>query len=182
MSWDVTKEHYMLKDSALHLFVGDKIGGGASRHVYAIEGDDTRVLKIEHTGKTFHNQTEWLIWQEVKDWPISDWFAPCIDIDGYGNVMIQGRTEPFECNKDFRDAVTKTRGGVIPAVFDDIHYGNFGLYDGRVTCHDYGYHKFFEQIAREMSVEAGYIKYDDPEQKDAMKPHDFTEDGQLVLL
>lgn len=181
MAWAVNDELLKEKDSILSLFVGERLGSGASRHVYALEGDDTRVLKVEYVGRTFNNQTEWLVWEVVKEWPISDWFAPCYDIDVYGNVLIQARTEPFESSKDFHAAVRSTRGGVIPSVFDDVHYANFGMYDGRVTCHDYGYHKFFEQVARDMSIEAGYIKFDDPEQNDAAKPHDFTEGGQFVL-
>lgn len=179
-SWQVEDEGALLKNSALRLMYGECIGSGASRRVYSVLHDDTLVLKVEHSGKTFHNQTEYLIWEEIKSWPISDWFAPCVDIDGYGNVLLQKRTQPFDCHDDFKAALTKTRGGVIPAVFDDIHYGNFGMYDGRVTCHDYGYHRFFHQIAREMSIEAGYIQLDDEEQG-VLEPHDFTEGGQLAL-
>ncbi len=182
MSWDVTyDEEKVNKDSILSMFVGEKLGSGASRRVYAIVGDDDRVLKVEHTGRTFHNQTEWLIWEVVKEWPISDWFAPCFEIDSYGNCLIQGRTTPFDSAKDFHASVRTTRGGVIPSVFDDVHYANFGLYDGRVTCHDYGYHKFFDQVARDMSIEAGYIKYDAPDTEGDKVPHDFTEGGQFVL-
>lgn len=179
MSRSITEEGDLLKNSALNLVVGRSLGSGASRRVYELLYDKTLVMKVEHTGKTFHNQTEWLIWECVREWPISDWFAPCVDIDGYGNVLIMKRTEPFESEKDFKAAITRTRGGVIPKVFDDIHYGNFGLYDGRVTCHDYGYHTFFEQIAREMSVDAGYITFDPP--VEPPKPYDVTQGGQLAL-
>lgn len=178
---EVTAEYIQDKDSILSLFIGDQLGSGASRRVYEIKGDDKRVLKVEYVGKTFNNQTEWLVWEVVKEWPISDWFAPCYEIDNYGSVLIQARTKPFKSSKEFHAAVRTTRGGVIPAVFDDVHYANFGIYDGRVTCHDYGYHKFFEQVARDMSIEAGYIKFDDPEQNEVPEPHDFTEGGQFVL-
>ena len=122
-----------IKNSILYAFVGDQIGSGASRDVFEVEHDKTIVMKVERTGRTFHNQTEWLVWKEVKDWPIAEWFAPCTGIDGYGNVLFMKRTEPFDCEKDFKAAVTKTRGGVIPKVFDDVHYANFGMLDGRVT-------------------------------------------------
>lgn len=165
------------KNSALSIFVGECLGTGSSRNVYALKGDPKNVLKIEHSAKTFHNQTEWLVWEVMSQWPISDWFAPCRQIDGYGNALIQARTEPFNNDKEFKAAITRTRGGVIPAVFDDIHYGNFGMLDGRVACHDYGYHRFFDQIAREMSIEAGYITFDEPE----LEPYDVTDEGQLAL-
>lgn len=167
-----------LKNSILTMFVGKCIGSGASREVYEVIHDESLVMKVETTARTFHNQTEWLVWQEVKDWPIRDWFAPCIDIDAYGNVLIQKKTKPFKSDKEFKAALTRTRGGVIPAVLHDVHYGNFGLLDDAVVCHDYGYHGFFEQIAREMSVDAGYIQYDEPETK---QPYDFTDGGQLAL-
>lgn len=178
----VQDEFPTLKNSILSLTVGRCIGSGASRRVYESLWDSSLVIKVEHAGKTFHNQTEWLIWQEVKHWHVlRDWYAPCIDIDGYGNVLIQKRTEPFDCKDEFKKAITRTRGGVIPAIFDDIHYGNFGMLDGVVVCHDYGYHKFFEKIAQDMSIDAGFLKYDDPELP-KIEAHDFTEDGQLVLL
>lgn len=166
-----------LKNSVLSLLVGERIGSGASRDVYALPHDKTLVMKVETSGKTFHNQTEWLVWQEMKDWPVSDWFAPCVEIDSYGNVLFQRRTEPFQSEKEFHAAVTRTRGGVIPKIFDDVHYGNFGMLDGRVACHDYGYHTIFEQIAREMSIDAGYITFD----KEEPVEHDFTDGGQLAL-
>lgn len=169
-----------IKNSILGMFVKDVIGSGASRDVYSLEQHDDLVMKVERTGKTFHNQTEWLIWKEMKQWPISDWFAPCVDIDGYGNVLFQKRTQPFDSDKEFKSALTKTRGAVIPNVFQDIHYANFGMLDGRVVCHDYGYHGFFEQIAREMSINAGYIKYDDPVEDD--EQHDFTDEGGQLAL
>ncbi len=179
MAWDFEQEEENCRSSMLSMFVGKKIGSGASRRVYELKNEPNSVLKVEYTGKSFHNQTEWLIWQEIKDWPIADWFAKCIDIDGYGNTLIQVRTKPFECEKDFLAAVARTRGGVIPKVFADIHYGNFGLVDGVVACHDYGYHRFFEQIAREMSVEAGYIQIDMP----CSEPDTFdvTDGGQFAL-
>lgn len=166
-----------LKNSILSLFVGDKIGSGASRDVYEIAHDPSIVMKVERSARTFHNQTEFLIWQEMKDWPIADWFAPCIDIDSYGNVLLQRRTEGFESEREFRAAITRTRGGYIPKVFDDIHFANFGILDGRVTCHDYGYHGFFEQVARDMSIAAGYIKLD----REELTDFDVTDGGQLAL-
>lgn len=169
-----------LKNSVMSMFVGDKIGSGASRDVYALLHDETLVMKVERTARTFHNQTEHLIWQEMKDWPISDWFAPVTAIDSYGSVLFQKRTQPFECEKDFKAAVTRTRGGVLPDVFADIHYANFGILDGRVTCHDYGYHYFFEQMARNLSINAGYITIDEHPVA-APEPYDTTEGGQFVL-
>lgn len=164
----------------IDVFVGDRIGKGASREVYSVVYDDSLVLKVETTGRTFHNQTEWLVWQEMKKWPISDWFAPCVGIDSYGNCLLQKRTKPFDFEKEFLQAVQRTRGGRIPGVFDDVHFANFGMLDELVVCHDYGYHKFFEKAARDLSIAGGHIQYDD-EEAAGLQDHDMTKGGQFEL-
>lgn len=176
----IVDEEASLKNSALRLFIGDSVGSGASRRVYEVKDDPTKVIKLEYTGYTFHNQMEWLVWKEIKDWPIADWFAKCHDIDGYGNALIQERSVPFTNECDFHDALRRTRGGVIPRVFDDVHYGNFGIINGVVACHDYGYTHFFAQVAREMSIEAGYITIDEPDH-DVGNKLDITEEKQFVF-
>ena len=152
-----------IKDCILELLVGESLGEGASRSVYSLEERPDIVLKVERTGHTFHNPTEWMVWHEVKDWPIADWFAPCIEIDSWGTALLQRRTEPFENERAFREALRRTRGGLLPTVFADTHYHNFGMLNGQVTCHDYGYHKMYHGGARAMCEELGYIKYDPPE-------------------
>lgn len=176
--WYIRDEGLGNKNSILDLMIGKCIGSGASRRVYEVRSDKSLVLKVEYEGGTFHNQQEWLIWKEMKDWPIADWFAPCVDIDGYGNVLIQRRTEPFTSEKDFRIALQRTRGGVIPDIFSDIHYANFGMLDGRVTCHDYGYHAMYEGAARRLSIDAGYLTIDDC---DPDERRDYVEEDQYEL-
>ncbi len=177
MSQSINDFNHTIRNSILAMFIGDEIGRGASRTVFEVLHDSSLVMKVERTGRTFHNQTEYLVWQEVKNWPIGDWFSPVVDIDSYGNVLFQKKTTPFESEKEFNAALTMTRGGVLPRVFDDIHFANFGMLDGRVTCHDYGYHTFFEQVSRDMSIDAGYITFD----KDEPVAYDVTEGGQLAL-
>lgn len=144
--WDrVLKEAKVNKDSIIQLFVGKRIGRGASRHVYELMMDKTRVLKVEHTGYSFHNVAEWKVWQEVKDYTIGLWFAPCYDIDSLGNVLVQARTVPFESEEAFHAAC----GGKVPSCFDDIHYGNWGMFEGRVVCHDYGYNHLLGFAAKQ---------------------------------
>lgn len=168
-----------VKNCILEIFVGDLIGEGASRCVYEVRDKPDLVLKVETAARTFHNSTEWLVWREVKDWPIADWFAPCLDIDGWGTAMIQKRTTPFESERDFRDALRSTRGGLLPDVFSDTHFENFGMLNGCVTCHDYGYHKMLQGGARSMCEELGYIEYDAPEPM--VRTHRNNQGGQLVL-
>lgn len=177
--WTIHDECRANRESIIDLFVGKKIGGGASRRVYEMLGHTDKVIKIEHTGWSFHNQCEWNIWREVKDWPISDWFAKCIDIDAIGNCLVQERTQPFYSDREFRDALRKTRGGILPEVFSDTHYANFGLVDDRVVCHDYGYNKFLYFGARKMCEELGYLKYDIPPPR--VSTHRPIGEGQLAL-
>jgi hypothetical protein len=176
----IQDETVLLKHSALSMFVGECIGSGSFRRVYEVKHDPTIVLKIEYAGVDFCNHMEWRIWNDVKNWPIADWFVPCVAIDCWGNALFQKKTQPFSSDQEFKAALTRTRGGVIPAALDDVHFGNFGLYNDIVACHDYGFHNFFEKTAREMSVEAGYIKYDDPD-KPAFEKYDFTDGGQFAL-
>jgi len=171
-------EVQQLKNCVLELFVGiDPIGEGNSRRVYTLTRDDSLVLKIEYTGKTFHNPVEWLVWNEVKDWPINDWFAPCIAIDSWGSALLQRRTQPFESEKDFNEALRRTRGGRLPEILADTHYHNFGLLNDQVVCHDYGYHRFLRQGAQAMCQELGYLQFDEP--ADTVKTHRFNQEGQL---
>lgn len=169
-----------IKNCILELFVEDEpLGEGASRTVYAVRDEPTLVVKVERTGKTFHNQTEWLLWQEVKDWPVADWFAPCLKIDSWGTALLQRRTVPFTSEREFREALRATRGGQLPSIFSDTHFDNFGMLNGVVTCHDYGYHKMFHTGARALCEELGYMKYDAPEP--IIRTHRNNQKGQLSL-
>lgn len=152
-----------IKNCILELFIDEEpIGEGASRTVYAVKGDPSVVVKVERTGHTFHNMTEWLVWQEVKDWPIADWFAPCVKIDSWGTALMQRRTRPFQSEREFREALRKTRGGLLPSVFADTHYHNFGMLNEVVVCHDYGYHKMLYNGAKSLCEELGYLEFDPP--------------------
>lgn len=169
-----------IKNCILELFVeSEPLGEGASRTVYAVRDDATLVLKVERTGKTFHNMTEWLVWQEVKDWPIADWFAPCLKIDSWGTALLQRRTVPFASEREFRDALRQTRGGYLPSIFSDTHYDNFGMLNGIVVCHDYGYHKMIYNGAKALCEELGYLEYDAP--ATIIRTHRPNEEGQLSL-
>lgn len=120
-----------LKDAALDLFVGRCIGTGWSRHVYELIGQPDKVMKIEHSNRFFSNAMEWRVWDLLKDTEHAIWFAPCYQISFSGTALIQGRTEPFS-EESFRAVVE------LPDFLDDVHWGNFGIFEGRVVCHDYG--------------------------------------------
>lgn len=145
----VTDEGRLQKNAILSLFVGRRLGKGAYRRVYDLKiADETLVIKLEYCGTEFCNITEWKVWNEVKDTPLEEWFAPCEDIDLLGLALIQKKTKPFDSEKEFRDAVLQTRDGVLPTFFDDVHYGNFGMLDGKVVCHDYGFNNFLSEAVK----------------------------------
>jgi len=133
-----------MRNYVLELFVGIQIGSGAYRRVYECKREKDKVVKVEHTGRDFCNIQEWQVWQEVKDTPISHWFAPCHEIDCMGAVLLQSRTKPFDHKDEFEKEVAKLPGGKLPGFFDDIHYGNFGMLNGRIVCHDYGFNHFLK--------------------------------------
>jgi hypothetical protein len=169
-----------IKNCALETLIDpEPIGVGNSRRVYSLVRDDTLVIKLEYSGRTFHNQVEWLVWQEVKDWPINDWFAPCVSIDSWGSALIQRRTQPFDSEQDFKDALRRSRGGRLPEMLADTHYHNFGMLNDQVVCHDYGYHRFLRQGAQAMCQELGYLQFDEPPH--TVKTHRPIDKGQLNL-
>jgi hypothetical protein len=144
----VLKEAKCNRESIIQFFVGKRIGSGASRNVYDMETCDCCVLKVEHRGGTFHNVMEFRVWEAVMHTNLQDWFAPCVRIDAMGNVLQQKKTRPFRDKQDFHEAVERYRGGLIPSFFDDVHYGNFGMFEGLPVCHDYGYNNFLAEAAK----------------------------------
>jgi len=112
------------------LFCGERLGNGIGREVYEMATDATKVVKIETAARSFQNIAEWELWRQVKDTRHAKWLAPCHHISPCGIILIMDRTEPLrrgECPKRVPDWLT------------DFHRGNWGMLNGRVVCHDYGY-------------------------------------------
>ena len=110
------------------LLCGKFIGSGASRHVYECQLDETRVIKHE-TEATFQNIIEWETWSRVRDSRISKWFAPCYALSPNGHYLVQAKVEPLRAGQ------TPKR---VPAILSDCRRENFGLFEGRIVCCDYG--------------------------------------------
>lgn len=112
------------------LMIGDRIGGGTARDVYALnfppDGCES-VVKFEDIALSFQNVIEWKIWGWVVETKWEKWFAPCHSIGGNGVVLIQRRTTAL-------DRLPKR----IPSFMVDTKKSNWGLYEGRPVCHDYG--------------------------------------------
>lgn len=111
-------------------FVGEKLGSGVSRDVYACRMNPDLVVKIEKTedGRMFSNFQEFDLWNEANSQhpEVAKWLAPVISLSTNGLVLVMKRTKPL-----------KKMPKELPDFFNDIHDGNFGMLNGRVVCHDY---------------------------------------------
>lgn len=117
------------------LMTGEWLGGGIGRGVYVLGTDPSLVVKIETASHSFQNVAEWEVWDAVSEAKpsVSKWFAPCHYISPCGIVLIQARTKPAD-----KSLFPKR----MPAYFTDLKYQNFGMLDGQLVAHDYGYNRF----------------------------------------
>lgn len=122
------------------LFVGEKLGNGIARDVYAHAYDPDLVIKFEASKRSFSNVVEWELWNRVQDTAAAKWFAPCEYISPCGAILIQKRTKPVSHSE-----LPKR----IPHFFTDLKAPNWGRLGDRIVCHDYGLHLMHE---RGMSV------------------------------
>ena len=118
-----------------NVMAGKWLGGGIGRGVYVLGTDPSLVVKIETANHSFQNVSEWGVWEELEatDNKVLKWFAPCHYISPCGMILIQARTRPLDKSR-FPDK--------MPSFFTDLKYQNFGMFDGRVGAHDYGYNRF----------------------------------------
>lgn len=112
------------------LMCGDRLGYGMSRSVYALSSDPNLVIKFETVAGQFQNVHEFELWQRYMDHePVRKWLAPIDSISANGSILLMKRTMPISFDQ-FPDEV--------PGFLGDIKLGNFGMFEGRVVCHDYG--------------------------------------------
>lgn len=109
------------------------IGGGMSRQVFDSRVLLDSVIKVEEAAGCFQNVAEWQVWQHVQGTAFEKWFAPCEHISPSGTVLVMAKTAPAHSFPD-----------KMPAFLTDLKHGNFGMYEGRLVCHDYGMHLLFE--------------------------------------
>jgi len=112
--------------------VGDVLGAGVSRIVYKHKQRDDLVLKFEPFEESFQNVTEWEFWQTNKDdKKVCPWLAPCEFMSPCGMILMMKRTTP---------PVKAEYPRTLPAFLSDHKRTNFGMLDGRLVCHDYGFY------------------------------------------
>lgn len=125
----ITEESSLIHRETALLFAGHKMGAGATRNVYACHTSPDCVIKVESASQSFDNIHEWTVWNQVKDTKYAKWFAPCVSISPTGSVLLMKKTEQPRSNE---------LPAKMPAFFWDFALWNFGWYDGRLVCHDYG--------------------------------------------
>lgn len=118
------------------LVFGEYLGRGQFREVFAYEPDPNWVVKVEDNRCSFSNVREHDIWCSVRDTALAKWFAPIHKISASGILLVQARTKPPRLEELPRQ---------VPAFFTDLKASNWGWYDGRIVCHDYGNHLMLEK-------------------------------------
>lgn len=136
MSWTELRQSHFTSTLAMDvasMVLGAHLGDGQFRSVFEWLPRRGVVAKLENGAASFHNVTEHAVWSEVKGSPLAKWFAPVVEISACGIILLQARTKPL------KESERKLFPKRVPAIFHDIKPTNWGWYQGRVVCHDYGY-------------------------------------------
>lgn len=112
---------------AFNMLCADRLGFGMSRVTWSSNVLPDCVIKVEENSHQFQNIMEWEIWQRVIGTPFEKWFAPCKWISPNGSVLIMARTTP---PAEYPEE--------MPYFLSDFKRENYGMYQGRLVCHDYG--------------------------------------------
>jgi len=124
---------------AAYLF-GDELGRGTSRVVYVDRLDPDYVFKCSTYGDPIQNVLEFKMFEAVH-WDATaegdkraevarEWLAPVNYLSNDGLLLRQRRTTPIAADQ---------LPAKVPAFLADLKRANFGMLDGRVVAHDYGY-------------------------------------------
>jgi hypothetical protein len=139
----MTELPQMHGEDLMNLMCGNLLGSGQYRHVYSGKQDASLVFKYERTFERCCNRAEMELWVEMQDHPLGKWLAPCVALSPDGTWLIQRRTEPLQ----FSQLPEK-----IPKIFCDAKIENWGMFEGRVVCHDYGNNNMLYALARRYGV------------------------------
>lgn len=130
-------DNVVMQRESMFLLLDDteRLGYGSGREVYACRVRPELVVKLEAERYSFQNIREWEVWQSIQYTPWAKWFAPCESISPNGSALLQRRTTPVPEGR-LPDRV--------PVFLTDLKPDNFGMFEGRVVCHDYGNHLMLE--------------------------------------
>lgn len=116
-------------EDLMNLMCGRLLGSGQFRHVYRSRFDDNIVIKYESQNDSRSNIFEYDMWLAFKDVSLGKWLAPCYALSPDGTWLVQAYTEDIPIDR------LPSR---VPAIFCDLKPENWGLYEGRPVCRDYG--------------------------------------------
>ena len=125
-------------DDLVNLLCGKLLGQGQYRKVFQCAIEPAHVVKHD-SGHNFSNINEYQVFSEFTGTELEQWLAPVIWLSPRGLWLIQAKTTPII----EADLPTK-----IPAIFADTKAENWGSYQGRPVCHDYGNHNVFNLARR----------------------------------
>ena len=125
-------------EDAFNLLCGRKIGEGMTRDVYECNLRPDCVVKVENADvrSHFQNLQEWMVWGRVCGTDLEKWFAPVVQISPNGRILLMKRTLPSH---------TEGLPDKVPVFFTDFKRANYGFYQGKFVCHDYGSHLLMER-------------------------------------
>ena len=124
-------------EDAFGVLCGKWIGGGAYRQVYTCSINDNFVVKVEEREvNNFKNVEEFELYQtalgkkkEQNEPFYEEWLAPCVFLSKNGRILVQYKTK----TPDLKNYPEK-----IPVWLCDAKIQNYGMFKGRLVCHDYG--------------------------------------------
>lgn len=120
----------IVSNDAIQLMCGKLLGKGGSRWVYENRFDKSTVIKLQYgNGLPMQNILEWQVWLNLQHEEAGKWLAPCFMLSNRGHVLVQAKTELIS----FELYPLK-----IPCFLTDTKYENFGKYQDRFVCHDFG--------------------------------------------
>lgn len=126
-------------EDLMNLLCGGLLGEGLYRKVFVCRQDASMVVKYEKPNSRCCNRVEMEMWAEMQDHVLGKWLAPCVAVSPDGTWLIQMRTEPLQLAQ---------LPDKIPRIFCDTKINNWGMYDGRIVCHDYGNNNVLFDLAR----------------------------------
>lgn len=138
-------ENLAVHREMFNMMCDDLIGYGSSRKVFSSKVVPGTVIKVEEGAASFQNVIEWETWLRVKGTGVEQWFAPCRFISPCGSILIMERTTPAT---DFPPR--------MPVFLTDYKRTNYGIFNGRFVCHDYGTHGMFESGMSKRLRKAGW--------------------------
>lgn len=118
-------------EDAFNMLCGRKLGEGIHRQVFECKILPHLVVKVENDlYRYFANVYEQRVWSDNEYCEkVARWLAPVAFMSPDAKVLLQYRTDPLPQNYSLPDRV--------PTFLTDLKRENFGIFEGRLVCHDY---------------------------------------------